>query len=43
MGIDENPGVRALIPKREKIEFADTVNKYDRRFKVRLNPDAAGD
>ncbi|XP_077988766.1 unconventional myosin-Ie-like isoform X2 [Glandiceps talaboti] len=34
IGMDDNPGLRALLGRREKIEFADTVNKYDRRFKV---------
>ncbi|XP_002738185.2 unconventional myosin-Ie-like [Saccoglossus kowalevskii] len=34
IGIDDNPGLRALVARREKIEFADTVTKYDRRFKT---------
>jgi hypothetical protein len=34
IGIEETPALRALVGKRERIEFADTVNKYDRRFKV---------
>lgn len=34
IGIEENPALRALVGKRERIEFADTVNKYDRRFKA---------
>ena len=34
IGMDDNPALRSLIEKRERIEFADTVNKYDRRFKV---------
>lgn len=34
IGYEENPALRALVEKRERIEFADTVNKYDRRFKV---------
>lgn len=34
IGIDENPALRALVGKRERIEFAHTVNKYDRRFKT---------
>ena len=34
IGLEEKPGVRALCEKRERIEFADTVNKFDRRFKV---------
>ncbi|XP_052793613.1 unconventional myosin-Ie-like isoform X2 [Mya arenaria] len=33
IGMEENPALRALVGKRERIEFADTVNKYDRRFK----------
>ncbi|XP_060576801.1 unconventional myosin-Ie-like isoform X2 [Ruditapes philippinarum] len=33
IGIEETPALRALVGKRERIEFADTVNKYDRRFK----------
>ncbi|XP_035228007.1 unconventional myosin-Ie-like [Stegodyphus dumicola] len=34
IGLEDNPAIRALIGKRERIEFAETVNKYDRRFKV---------
>ena len=34
LGMEDKPGIRALCDKRERIEFADTVNKYDRRFKV---------
>ncbi len=34
MGFEDNPGLRALVEKRERIEFADIVTKYDRRFKV---------
>ena len=34
LGLDDNPELRALAGKRERIEFAATVNKYDRRFKV---------
>ena len=34
IGLDENPELRALAGKRERIEFAATVNKFDRRFKV---------
>lgn len=33
LGLEENPELRALVGKRERIEFAGTVNKYDRRFK----------
>lgn len=36
IGLEEKPGLRALIGKRERIEFAETVNKYDRRFKVNI-------
>lgn len=36
IGLEENPALRALVGKRERIDFADTVNKYDRRFKVWL-------
>jgi len=35
IGLDNKPGIRALLERREHVEFADTVNKYDRRFKVR--------
>ena len=34
IGLEHKPGVRALLERREYVEFADTVNKYDRRFKV---------
>ncbi|GFR06154.1 unconventional myosin-Ie [Trichonephila clavata] len=34
IGLDNNPALRALIGKRERVEFAQTVNKYDRRFKI---------
>ena len=34
IGLDEQPGLRALVGKRERIEFAETAIKYDRRFKV---------
>ncbi|KAK7115759.1 unconventional myosin-Ie-like isoform X2 [Littorina saxatilis] len=33
LGLDDNPELRTLVGKRERIEFAATVNKYDRRFK----------
>ena len=36
MGYETNPALQALVEKRERVEFADTVNKYDRRFKVCL-------
>ena len=34
IGMDNQPALRALVGKREKIEFAETVLKYDRRFQV---------
>ena len=34
LGLDENPELRAIVGKRERIEFAAVVNKYDRRFKA---------
>ena len=37
IGCEDSPSLRALMEKRERIEFADTVTKYDRRFKVMLN------
>ncbi|XP_078541312.1 unconventional myosin-Ie isoform X2 [Lissotriton helveticus] len=33
IGMEEHPELRQFVGKREKIEFADTVTKYDRRFK----------
>ncbi|CAH1796060.1 unnamed protein product [Owenia fusiformis] len=33
IGLDDNPALRALVGKRERVEFAYTVTKYDRRFK----------
>ncbi|KAG8190757.1 hypothetical protein JTE90_024884 [Oedothorax gibbosus] len=34
IGLDNNPALRSLVGKRERVEFAQTVNKYDRRFKI---------
>jgi myosin-1 len=34
LGITENPSLRALVGKRERIDFSQTVTKYDRRFKT---------
>lgn len=34
IGLEDKPELRTLVGKRERIEFADTVTKYDRRFKV---------
>ncbi|CAN8029064.1 unnamed protein product, partial [Ixodes persulcatus] len=33
IGLDHHPELRVLVGKRERIEFAETVFKYDRRFK----------
>ncbi|OCT89536.1 unconventional myosin-Ie [Xenopus laevis] len=33
IGMDEHPELRQFVGKREKIDFADTVTKYDRRSK----------
>jgi len=33
IGMEENPALRSLLEKRERVEFAHTVTKYDRRFK----------
>ena len=38
LGLDDNPELRALAGKRERIEFAAQVTKFDRRFKVRVIP-----
>ena len=37
IGTEENPALRALLEKRERVEFALTVRKFDRRFKVQQN------
>ncbi|XP_041082460.1 unconventional myosin-Ie-like isoform X2 [Polyodon spathula] len=33
IGIDDRPELRQFLAKREKVDFADKVTKYDRRFK----------
>ncbi|KAG5264132.1 hypothetical protein AALO_G00272500 [Alosa alosa] len=33
LGMDDRPELRQFLAKREKVEFADKVTKYDRRFK----------
>lgn len=35
--MEEHPELQQFVGKREKIDFADTVTKYDRRFKVRAD------
>ena len=37
LGLDNRPELRQFANKRERIEFADTVVKYDRRFKVKMS------
>ncbi|KAJ3593607.1 hypothetical protein NHX12_005941 [Muraenolepis orangiensis] len=34
LGMDDRPELRQFLAKREKIDFADKVSKYDRRFKA---------
>ncbi|XP_071611137.1 unconventional myosin-Ie isoform X1 [Heliangelus exortis] len=34
IGMEDHPELRQFVGKREKIDFADTVTKYDRRFKT---------
>uniref|UniRef100_A0A914X526 Uncharacterized protein n=1 Tax=Plectus sambesii TaxID=2011161 RepID=A0A914X526_9BILA len=34
IGVEHQPALQALVGRRERIEFAHAVNKYDRRFKV---------
>lgn len=36
LGMDDRPELRQFLAKREKIDFADKVTEYDRRFKVGL-------
>ncbi|XP_036435421.1 unconventional myosin-If [Colossoma macropomum] len=33
LGMEERPELRQFLSKRERVDFADSVNKYDRRFK----------
>lgn len=35
LGLEERPELRQFLAKRERVDFADSVTKYDRRFKVR--------
>jgi len=35
LGLEHKPELRQFLAKRERVDFADSVNKYDRRFKVR--------
>ena len=35
IGMEEKSGLKALVGKRDKIEFAQTVERFDKKFKVR--------
>ena len=37
IGLEQQPALRTLVGKREKIEFAESVIKYDRRFQVYIS------
>ncbi|MBN3282750.1 MYO1F protein, partial [Polyodon spathula] len=34
LGMEDKPELRQFLAKRERVDFADSVNKYDRRFKA---------
>lgn len=34
IGLEQKPELRQFLAKRERVDFADSVNKFDRRFKV---------
>lgn len=36
LGLEQRPELRQFLSKRERVDFADSVNKFDRRFKVKL-------
>lgn len=36
LGLEQRPELRQFLSKRERVDFADSVNKFDRRFKVNL-------
>lgn len=40
LGMEERPELRQFLAKRERIDFADSITKYDRRFKVQDTPGA---
>lgn len=35
IGTDNHPEIRQFVGRRERIDFADVVVKFDRRFRVR--------
>ena len=37
IGMDDKPGLKNLVGRRDKIQFAQTVKKYDRKYKVMIN------
>lgn len=43
IGMEDHPELRQFVGRREKIDFADTVTKYDRRFKVGLRATSTND
>ena len=34
IGMDDKPNLKNLVGRRDKIQFAQTVQRYDRKFKV---------
>ena len=36
IGLENKPGLKTLVGKRDKIEFAQTVTRYDKKFKVKF-------
>ena len=34
--MDDKPGLKNLVGRRDKIQFAQTVKKYDRKYKVSI-------
>uniref|UniRef100_A0A4W3JGJ0 Myosin IF n=1 Tax=Callorhinchus milii TaxID=7868 RepID=A0A4W3JGJ0_CALMI len=34
LGMEDRPELRQFLAKRERVDFADSVNKFDRRFKI---------
>lgn len=39
IGTDNHPEIRRFVGRRERIDFADVVVKFDRRFRVKLDPE----
>ncbi|KAI1715922.1 myosin head (motor domain) domain-containing protein [Ditylenchus destructor] len=35
IGMDNHPALQVIVGRRERIDFAHTINKYDRKFKVK--------